>query len=432
MSIRDLSVEYVSRLTLKPYPKNPRTHTKKQIRQIAKSIETYGWTNPILIDDTGGVIAGHGRLAGAEFLGLDQIPVIRISDMTTVQKRAYVIADNRLAEVAEWDEDVLAMEIEDLINLNLDFDVTTVGFDMPEIDLLLQGLDDPDVQDAADRLPEPADESSPVSEPGDVWLLGSHRLMCGDALREKDYLRLMSNERAEMVFSDPPYNVPIDGHVSGLGKTKHREFAMASGEMTEDEFEDFLAVSTALTMNACQNGAVLYLFMDWRHIDVLLFVGKALGLSQLNLCVWNKTNGGMGSLYRSKHELVAVFKYGNARHINNVDLGRHGRYRSNVWDYAGANSFSADRAATLAMHPTVKPVSLVADALLDCSNRTGVILDPFAGSGTTIIAAENTGRRCYAMEINPVFVDVALRRYREFTGEDPIHEDTGLPFSVLQ
>ena len=430
--IRDLAVEYVSQSALRPYVNNPRTHSRKQIRQIARSIELYGWTNPILIDGEGGVIAGHGRLEGAKLLGLDHVPIIRIADMTPAQKQAYIIADNRLADVAAWDETILATEIASLIELDTEFDLTSTGFDMPEVDLLIGKLEDPDGDETADRLPEPQTEGAPVTSPGDLWLLGPHRLLCGDANEETDVLRLMGTERAEMVFTDPPYNVPIDGHVGGLGKVKHREFAMASGEMGEKEFQNFLAVSTALCMNVCRLGTVLFICMDWRHIDDLLWIGRCLGLHRLNLCVWNKTNGGMGSLYRSKHELVAVFKHGDAPHINNVDLGRHGRYRTNVWDYAGANSFGADRDASLGMHPTVKPVALVADAILDCSNRGGIILDPFVGSGTSIIAAEKTGRRCYGIEIDPVYVDAALRRYLGVTGEDPIHLTSGLPFSVLR
>ena len=303
---------------------------------------------------------------------------------------------------------------------------------MGEIDVLIASLNDTADEDEADHLPE-IDSSTPlISRLGDLWQLGPHRLLCGDALDPDSYTHLLDGDRAQMVFSDPPYNVCIDGHVSGLGAIKHSEFAMASGEMTESEFAAFLeAVLTNLAAHST-DGAIHFVCMDWAHIYELLAVGRSVYSELKNLCVWNKTNGGMGSLYRSKHELVAVFKNGTARHINNVELGANGRYRTNVWDYAGANSFGAERDAALAMHPTVKPVALVEDAILDCSRRGGIVLDAFSGSGTTIIAAERTGRRGYAIELDPKYVDVALTRYRDLTGDDPVHVESGFTFGELQ
>ena len=234
-----------------------------------------------------------------------------------------------------------------------------------------------------------------------------------------------------MVFTDPPYNVPIDGHVSGLGSVKHREFAMASGEMSETEFTKFLTDVLGNLAKFSADGAIHYVCMDWAHLRELLNAGHAVYDELKNICVWAKTNGGMGSLYRSQHEMVAVFKSGTAPHINNVELGRHGRYRTNVWTYAGMNTFGAERDEALAMHPTVKPVALVEDAVLDCSDRNGVVVDAFLGSGTTLIAAESAGRRCFGLELDPEYVDLIIRRWQKMTGESAVHAESGLSFDVL-
>ncbi|MEX1303684.1 MAG: DNA methyltransferase [Rhodovibrionaceae bacterium] len=428
---RQLPVAYVPLHTLKPYANNPRTHSKKQIKQIARSIETFGWTNPVLIDAEDGVIAGHGRLAAAKLLGLEAVPTIRLADMTEAQKRAYVIADNRLAELAGWDDEILALELKGLTEIDLDFAIETIGFETAEIDLRIASLDGDDTPDAADTLPELL-EGSAITAPGDLWLLGPHRLLCGDATRPESYRHLLAGEAAQMVFTDPPYNVPVDGHVCGLGKVKHADFAMASGEMSESEFVAFLQSVLQLLAQHSDDGALHFVCMDWRHLYELLTAGRAVYDDFKNLCVWNKTNGGMGALYRSKHELIAVYKTGRAPHINNIALGAHGRYRTNVWDYAGVNSFGADREAELAMHPTVKPVALVEDAILDGSRRGGIVLDAFCGSGTTIIAAERVGRRGYGLELDPKYVDVTLKRYRDLTGEEPVHAASTFTLSELE
>lgn len=430
-AIRDLAVETVPVSTLKPYANNPRTHTKKQIRQIARSIETFGWTNPVLVDAEGGVIAGHGRLAAAKLLGLEAVPTIRLADMTEAQKRAYVIADNRLAELAGWDDETLALELKGLSEIDLDFAIETLGFETAEIDLRIASLDGDDAPDAADVLPE-VSEGPTIAVPGDLWLLGPHRLLCGDATKAESFRRLLDGETAQMVFTDPPYNVPVEGHVCGLGKVKHADFAMASGEMSEAEFVAFLQLVLELLAQHSTDGALHFVCMDWRHLYELLTAGRAVYDDFKNLCVWNKNNGGMGTLYRSKHELIVVYKSGRAPHINNVALGAHGRYRTNVWDYAGVNSFGADREAELAMHPTVKPVALVEDAILDCSRRGGIVLDAFCGSGTTIIAAERAGRRGYGLELDPKYVDVTLKRYRDLTSQEPVHAASTFTLSELE
>ena len=431
MRIRDLQVESVPLGALKSYARNPRTHTKKQIGQIANSIRTFGWTNPILADADCNVIAGHGRLLSAKRLGLDRVPVIRIEDMTEAQRRAYVLADNKLAENAGWDRELLALELQGLVEMDLDFEVTMTGFEIGEIDVLIGELSDAGA-DEADEIIEIDLAVPPVTQPGDVWQLGRHRLLCADATRWESFGELMGGELAEMIFTDPPYNVPIDGHVCGLGSVKHSEFAMAKGEMTETEFIAFLEIVLGSMAAHSREGAIAFVCMDWRHLFELLTVGRRVYSELKNLCVWTKTNGGMGSLYRSQHELVAVFKKGSAPHINNVELGRHGRYRTNVWAYAGMNSFGPYRDAALRLHPTVKPVALVEDAILDCSKRGGIVLDAFIGSGTTIIAAERAGRRSFGLELEPRYVDVTLRRFRDFTGIEPLHAGSGLTFKEVE
>lgn len=399
---------------LRPHERNPRTHSKKQVEQIAESIKRFGFTNPVLVDRDGQVIAGHGRIEAAKLLGMATVPVLRLEHMTEAEKRAYVIADNRLAELAGWDNDLLALELVAVAELDSEFDLALTGFDVAEIEALLNGLESGEQQE---EEPVQIDEQAPVvSRVGDMWQLGDHALVCGDATDPEVYRRLLDQGKAQMVFTDPPYNVPVNGHICGLGKVQHDEFVMASGEMTEEQFTTFLRTVTSNLAAFSDDGSIHYVCMDWRHMGELLAAGRSAYSEFKNLVVWNKDNGGMGAFYRSKHELVFVFKNGSAPHINNFGLGQHGRYRTNVWDYAGVNSLKAERGEELAMHPTVKPVAMVADAIRDCSRRGGIILDAFSGSGTTIIAAEQTGRRARAIELDPRYVDVAIRRWQQLTG----------------
>ena len=431
MRIRDLHVENVPIEELKPYGRNPRTHSKKQISQIADSISIFGWTNPILIDADNCVMAGHGRLEAAKLLGLEGVPTIRIEDLTEAQKRAYVLADNKLAENAGWDRELLALELQGLLEMDLDFELNLTGFEMGEIDVLIGDLNG-GIDDEADQVPAVDASQPPTTKLGDLWHLGRHRLLCADATELESFNWLMSGELAEMVFTDPPYNVPINGHVCGLGTVTHPDFPMASGEMTEPEFVEFLMKALGALANYSKDGAIHFICIDWRHAFSLLTAGLDNFSELKNICVWTKPNGGMGSLYRSQHEFVVVFKKGSAPHINNVELGRHGRNRTNVWAYPGMNSFGAERDKALAMHPTVKPVALVVEAILDCSNRGGIVLDGFVGSGTTLIAAERAGRRGFGLELEPRYVDVSLRRFRELTGIEPLHQESGLTFEQLR
>jgi DNA modification methylase len=326
---------------------------------------------------------------------------------------------------------LLAIELQGLIELEVDIELT--GFEMAEIDLIIE-----EAREATGVVGGPEDtplEPSPgpaVSQTGDLWLLGSHRLLCGDARDKAAYDQLLAGAKAEFVFTDPPYNVAIDGHVCGLGRVRHREFAMGCGEMSEAEFTAFLKAVFSLLAENSIDGSIHQICMDWRHLREMLGAGRTVYSELKNLCIWNKTNAGMGSFYRSKHELVFVWKCGTAAHINNFELGQHGRHRSNVWDYAGVNTMRAGRLQELAMHPTVKPVGLVADAIKDCSHRAGLVLDPFCGSGTILIAAERTGRKARALEIDPNYVDVAVRRWQAYAGKSAALAGSGETFEATE
>jgi len=426
-----LKVTYQDPATLKPRVTNPRTHSKKQIRQIADSIREFGFTNPVLIDGNGGICAGRARVEAAILLGMEKVPIICVEHLTPEQVRAYVISDNKLAENAGWDRELLAIEFRGLLELDLDFDVTITGFEIPEIDILIGELQAAEEEDPADEAPELGNGPA-VTRAGDIWCLSKHRLICGDATDPEAYARLMDGAEAQMIFTDPPYNVPIDGHVVGLGKVKHREFAMASGEMSEAEFTEFLATVFQNLASHSAAGAIHFVCMDWRHLGEVLAAGKSAYSELKNLCVWVKTNGGMGSLYRSQHELVFVFKSGTGPHINNVELGKHGRYRTNIWSYPGSNSFGKNRDAELALHPTIKPKKLVSDAILDCSRRGGIVLDAFAGSGTTLVAAAQTGRRGYGIELDPYYCDVIVRRMAGAAKVEAVHAATGQSFAEIE
>jgi DNA modification methylase len=428
--VAPLKIEYRSPHELRPYPSNARTHSKAQIRQITKSIRRFGFTNPVLISDTGEVIAGHARIEGAKLAGLDLIPTVRLSDLSEADRRAYILADNRLAEAAGWDREILAIELEGLVELGFT-DLELTGFTLADIDIRLE-----EASEKTQDPPGPEDElphlgKVTVSRHGDLWHVGPHRLLCGDAQNPADYDRLLQGELANLVITDPPYNVPI-AQVSGRGRHRHPNFAMACGEKSEKEFIEFLSVFLEYTKEVSQTGTIVFVFMDWRHIYELLTAARGLGLEFKNLVVWSKTNAGMGSFYRSKHELIAVFKNGDAPHLNTFELGQHGRYRTNVWEYAGVNTFREGRAEEIAMHPTTKPVALVADAIRDVSRRGNIVLDPFAGSGTTIIAAEKTGRKCYALELDPAYCDVIVRRHQAYTGKAATLDRDGRTFEDVE
>lgn len=396
---------------LRPDPRNARTHSKRQVEQIAASIKTFGFTNPLLTDLDGLIIAGHGRLLAAKSVGLVDIPTISLPHLNDAQKRALRLADNKIALNSGWDVDLLKVELGELAALEVDFDLGVTGFSTGEIDVVLRSSTDPD-----DEL-IPAVPDVLRTSPGDIWVCGEHRVGCGDG-RDQSFLSKVvgRGEYVAAAFLDPPYNVRISGHANAKGR--HREFAMASGEMTDTAFREFLIQSLSACAAVSQNGAVHFICMDWRHMQDVCAAGEQVYDALLNLCVWNKSNAGMGSLYRSKHELVFVYRVGKGQHVNNVELGKHGRNRTNVWDYASVNSFLGSRSEDLALHPTVKPTALVVDALQDVTKRDDAVLDIFLGSGTTLIAAERCGRRFRGLDIDPAYVDVAVERWQAMTGKE--------------
>jgi DNA modification methylase len=400
---------------LKPYVNNARVHSKKQVTQIARSIKNFGFNNPIVIDQDNTVLAGHGRLSAAIALGMTEVPTICLEHMTIAQKKAYILADNKLAEKAGWDSEILKIELQNL-SADVDFDLTLTGFGTPEIDLILHDGVVPAVKgnnDPVDKLPT-ANLIEPRVQQGDLWQLGDHRLYCGDSRKRASFEILLEDKKADLVFVDPPYNVRIDGHVGGNGKVQHAEFVCASGEMSEAEFTEFLKSSFEFLIAFSRSGSIHYVCMDWRHVSEMMSAGKV--YSELkNICVWNKQLGGMGSLYRSQHEFIFVFKNGAIPHINNIELGKHGRYRTNIWDYPGIH-VSNSHGKELAFHPTVKPVRMIVDAILDCSNNGDVVLDCFAGSGSTLLAAHKVGRRAYLIEYDQHYCDVILYRFETMTG----------------
>jgi DNA modification methylase len=431
LQMPNLQIQYVSPDRLRPYPGNARSHSRKQIKLIADSIKRFGFTNPLLVTDDFEVVAGHGRLQAAKSLGMQLVPVVALSSLSEADKKALVIADNRIAELAGWDRDILAIEYQALEDLQFE-DIEVTGFSLGEIDTVLDEASEKKPVEPGPEDDLPAVVAAPVSRMGDLWTLGSHRLLCGDARSEADYARLLEGEIADLVLTDPPFNCRIDGNVSGLGKVRHTEFAMASGEMSEAEFTAFLSTFLGCTKAHSKDGAILFVFMDWRHLFELTCAGREQGLALKNLIVWVKDNAGMGTFYRSKHELIFVFKNGDARHLNTFELGQHGRYRSNVFEYAGVNTFRTGRLNELAMHPTVKPVAMLADAIRDVTRRGAIVLDPFAGSGSTLIAAEKTGRHARCIEYEPKYCDVIVRRWQAYTGKAAEFNGIGLTFEDLE
>lgn len=414
-AITNLPIESIS-----PDPRNPRVHRREQVRAIAHSIEAFGFNAPILVDKNNRVVAGHGRLEAAKLLEMADVPVVRLEHLSEQQAKAYMLADNRLTDRSSWDDNQLALRLKELQEIALDFEIEATGFEVPEIDFRIQSLEPPDAADVADTFKQP--EGPAVSRLGDVWNLGPHRLLCGNALDPLAYDMLLGTEQAGAMFTDPPYNVKIKGHAVGKGRKEHREFAMASGEMSQAQFTSFLYSALHETRSHMDPAAVCFMCMDWRHIvEAMTAIGRC-GCDVINLCVWAKANGGMGSLYRSAHELVFVFRTRGSRHRNNVQLGRFGRNRTNVWHYPGMKSFVGQgRVRALDMHPTIKPVAMVADAILDVSKHNDIVLDPFCGSGTTILAAERTGRRGYGIELDPLYVDLTVTRWQTMTGQTALH-----------
>src|SRR6516165_1019137 len=428
----DLQARSVSIARLKPFSRQVRRYKARQVRKLAKSVDSFGFVLPILIDEADRVVGGWALVLAAQRLGLTEIPAITVMDLSELELRALRLALNRLSEDGAWDKQELAFELKELIDLGFEIDLT--GFEIAEIDLMIEEYGDVlgEEQDPNDSAPEPNRDQPSVTQSEDLWRLGEHLLFCGDARDPGSYAALLGEEKPRLVFADPPYNVPILGHASGLGRIKHLDFSMATGEMTEEVYVDFLHTALNCMGDVLADGGLAFVCIDWRHVEQAIRASKLAGMTLKNICVWVKTNGGMGTFYRSRHEFVLVLKKGDGPHTNSFGLGDTGRYRTNVWEYAGVNAFWRGRLEELAMHPTVKPTALVADAIKDCSGRRDLVLDPFAGSGTTIIAAEKTGRRARAMEIDPHYCDVIVRRWQAYTGKSAVHTATGLSFEEIE
>jgi len=431
---RPLRVESRKVEELTPYERNSKIHNKKQVKQIAASIHEFGFNVPVLIDGQNRIIAGHGRVLAAKQLGFAEVPTISIDHLTDAQRRAFIIADNKLTENSSWNNEMLALEFKELGALDLSFDLEITGFDTGEMDLIL--LDENKANSDADVIPA-IDESLPaICKPGDIWQLDDHRLICSDSTKSETYQRLLGDKHADLVNVDPPYNVPVDGYISGWGKQKHSEFAMATGEMTDEEFLEFLSNTFRNLAAYSRDGSIHYVFIDWKHVYDVITAGKRHYAEFKNLCIWNKDNAGMGAFYRNKHELICVFKNGSAPHINNFELGQHGRARSNVWDYPAVRTFFKDaetgerRDGLMRLHPTPRPVAMLMDIFLDCSKRSDIVMEPFIGSGTAVLAAEKTGRRCYGIDMEPRYIDLAIQRWQNLTGKQAVNAETGQSFNA--
>jgi DNA modification methylase len=435
----EIAIEYVPVSSLKPHPDNPRTHSKAQVRKIAESIRTFGFRMPVVIDPTSRLICGHARIEACKMVGIDRVPAVRVTDLSDAQLRGLMIADNRLTDLSAWDDKLLAENLKVLSDLDLNFEIESIGFDYGEIEQRVLSIEGNEAEDEeADQVPDQLGLPI-VTQVGDLWRLGpadrAHRLLCGDSRAASSYERLLGEKRAAMVFTDPPYNLPARA-IGLVCAGEHGNFEMGSGEMTSEEFRSFLSLVMNQLCRFSQPGSIHYHFMDWRHAPEILAAGGENYSELKNLCVWVKDRAGMGTFYRSQHELVFVFKHGDASHQNNFELGQHGRTRSNVWSYPSARSFDqadgdpqGDEALTL--HPTIKPVRLIEDALLDCSQRWELILDPFLGSGSTLIACEKANRLLAGLEVSPRYIDVAVARWERWTGGEAIHEPTGKTFAEL-
>jgi DNA modification methylase len=408
---------------LRPSARKLRKLDPVHVREVASSISLLGFCDPLLIGCHNELIDGDARYEAAKQLGLDRVPCVRIDHLSLEEQRVLRLAVNRLAEQGQWDLDALSIEFEELILLDAPIDVT--GFSAAEIDHVILG----DAAEGLEEGPLEPDPATAVAVVGDIFRLGPHRIVCGDATDPAVLARLLEGDApACLILTDEPYNVKIAGNVTGAG---HREFAMTSGEMSDAEFLAFNEAWTAAVLLFLCEGGIFGTFIDWRGLPIVHSAAAKLGLAPLNLIVWAKTNAGMGSFYRSQHELLLLFKKGSAPHVNNVELGKRGRWRSNVWTYPGASSLGSDSRRGLKDHPTVKPTALLEDALLDLTNRGDMVIDPFLGSGSTLVAANKTGRVCRGVELDPLYVDVIIRRYEATTRNMAVLVGTGEMFGAL-
>ncbi len=427
--MENIKLEFLAPGEIKPRIRAYRKHSPKQVDLIARSLKERGCIEPVLVDSQNRIVCGEAVVAAAGQIGLNRLPVVRAGHLSDDQLRAYAVAANRLAEYAGYDEELLGQEISDIADLLADYDLAGLGFEAAEIDNYL-GITSLE-RDAAAEVVPPLAPNARVSAKGDLWIIGDHRLLNDDALVPANYSRLLDGRLAQLVLSDVPYN--LSGKtISGSGKIKHGDFIQGAGEMSRAEFTRFLTSAMRCMRGASIDGSIHMIFMSWHYLLEMLRAGAIVYDELKAICTWIKQQGGQGAFYRSQTEFIAVFKNGDEKHINNIMMGRFGRNRTNAWNYAGMNTATKARDELLAMHPTVKPLDLLEDAILDCSNLRGIVLDPFVGSGSTIIAAHRTGRVGYGMDLDPLYADVALRRIRAATGIEPIRESDGKGFSELE
>lgn len=427
----ELKIETVNVGQLKPYKNNAKIHSPDQISQIAASIQQFGFVSPILIDENDEIIAGHGRFEAAKILNLSQVPVLSIGHLTNVQKRKLRIADNRISENGGgWDADLLNIEIGELCELEDIADITITGFNDIEIDQILAEPRTKAEVKKLDTVPYVADDEI-ITVPGDIWEFdGRHRIICGDSTDRDTFAKLLGDKRVNLVLQDPPFNIKIDGFVSGNGSVKHPDFAMAAGKMSDSEYAEFLGKNFALCSEFANDNAMIFNFIDWRNIMPMLTACKQNFARYINLCVWVKNKAGMGTPYRSQHELCTVFLNKGGTVPDHIKLGKYGRNRSNVWHYYGCNSYGPHR-NDLKMHPTVKSFEMLSDIMLDVTSIGDAVLDCFLGSGSTFIAAQRHKRICYGIEYEPKYVDTCVKRFYEAFGIDAINLRTGKTYTDL-
>lgn len=433
--MRDLAfgkdaIEYCAPEALTPYNRNARTHDERQIEVLMSSIRAFGFLNPALVDKDGVIVAGHGRVEAARRLGQAQIPVLRIEGLTQDELRVYRLADNKIGELAGWDAEILAVELQHLVEVELDFTLEVTGWTGVEIDAAIHNdvTGDEAVDAAAEDIPEL--ELVAVSRPGDLWVMGKHRLLCGSALESANYDRLMGEDTAQLVCQDPPWNIAVSA-ISGAGKTRHRPFLMANGEMSDEEFRGFIETQLACNLERALPGAVIQSFIDWRGVEKVIAAGARLGLELINVLVWHKGHGSFGSPWRSAHELIVCFRVPGGAIKDRVKMGKHGRIRSNVLEVPGMGSFGKGRMEALASHPTSKPLKLITELIRDVTDRGDIVLDSFMGSGSCLIGAERCGRIARGIELDPLYVDTIVRRYEKFTGEAAILEGDRRNFAEI-
>lgn len=427
-----LRIERRKLASLLDFPDNPNRHSRRQLAKLAKIMGKVGFIGVIVINGKGYILAGHARRQAALMAGLKEVDCVVVDHLTDAEERSFLLADNRIGLDATADIQLVSLQLDKILAAEPDFDLSLTGHDADELDRIVLSLNPEDTGPTAreDALPEVQDGPT-VSKPGDLIRLDRHFIYCGDSRDLQSFIIVMAGEVAAMVISDAPYNVRVST-IGGSGKIKHREFAMGSGEMTREEFTSFLKTVFAHLVRFSTDGSIHYQFIDWRHLGEMQAAGESVYSELKNVCVWDKGVGGMSTYYRSRHEMVFVWKAGTAPHINNFGLGDKGRYRTNVWTYRGLNTGGASRLEELALHPTAKPVQMLADAMLDCSVRNSIILDPFGGSGASLVAAEKTGRRARVIELDPVYVDRMVRRWEKYTREDAVFVDNGETFDERQ